>query len=200
MFKTTTRFAALVLALSTMPSVSSAAPTRARVQNRTAAKAQTRIARQRARTTRPRTKVRVADEVRPMQRATGAGQNSIEIRGRVSDPGMKATIGANNTIVLSGTTHGPTDGRGILGERMRGVYAKSVSFSLDIDKAPTTDAFGRQTFREKNSRLFQVTTSPGWTANEVAHRLADKVNQHRSYRADVHENPDGTATLAFRQR
>ena len=124
----------------------------------------------------------------------------IEIRARASDAGI--TIGGDRNrdrLTIRGTTEGafqPTDAFGPL------LYdiARGMSFTLDIDRAPTVDIFGRTNYTEKNSRSFGLTTSKGWSAVKCAEMLAAKVNREDDFGAKVHPNADGSATLSFTRR
>lgn len=122
----------------------------------------------------------------------------IAIDARSSDPGMRIKTGKNE-VTLKGTTAGFKQVE-VFGGLGGYELARGVSFTLDIDKAKTTDAFGRTDYTEKNSRLFGLTTSKGWTAEESAKRLAAKVNAEDDFRARVTVHKDGSATIAFERR
>lgn len=123
----------------------------------------------------------------------------IAIKTESSDPGLKVKSGKNQ-VTITGKTRGdlqPVDGFGV---PVPYTVARGMSFTLDIDKAPTTNAFGRTDYTEKNSRLFTLTTSPGWTAEECARRLAAKVNANDDFRATVKVAATGAATVEFTRR
>ena len=120
----------------------------------------------------------------------------IAIRGSSTDGGVKLRLGENQ-VHFSGTARGP-ERKGL--PPFEYLEARGMSFSLDADKAPTVDAFGRTDFREKNSRLFTLVTKPGWTGLECARRLAEKVNANDDFRATVEAGPGGSATLRFTRR
>jgi len=123
----------------------------------------------------------------------------IAIDASASDPGIKLTTAADS-ITFTGTTRGDKRPIDAFGMPASYTVARGMSFSLDIDKAPTTDISGKTDYSKKNARLFTLTTSPGWSAVECAERLADKVNANREFKADVVEHRDGTATLQFSRR
>ena len=119
----------------------------------------------------------------------------ISISPRNSDPGLQVSAG-KNSLTVRGRTQGAR-------QVPEGGYevARGMSFTLDIDKARTTDALGRTNYTEKNARLFTLDTSPGWSAEESARRLAAKVNAGRApFRATVSVASDGAATLRFERR
>lgn len=134
--------------------------------------------------------------VYPTQPAVAKGA-PIAIKHTASDPGLKVTSGSNS-VTIKGTTSGAREVNSDFG----GSYSVSrgMSFSLDIDKAPTTDVFGRTDYTEKNSRLFTLSTAKGWSAKECADRLAAKVNAGDDFRAKVTVAADGSATLTFTRR
>ena len=123
----------------------------------------------------------------------------IAIEASASDPGLKVTTGADS-ITIAGKTQGAAPGRDIFGETPHVTYARGMGFSLDIDDAPTKDAFGNTDYTKKNARFFQLTTSPGWSAAECAERLADKVNDKGDFKAEVVENKNGSSTITFTRR
>lgn len=123
----------------------------------------------------------------------------IKIEASASDPGIKVTQSADS-ITIKGTTKGDKRPIDPFGMPANYTIARGMGFSLDIDKAPTTDLMGKTDYTAKNARLFSLTTSPGWSAVECAERLADKVNEKRDFKAEVIENRDGSATLKFARR
>jgi hypothetical protein len=122
----------------------------------------------------------------------------IAIDARASDPGMQVRAGTDR-LVISGTASGPQPMRDIFG-LPHGDLARSDSFTLDIDKAPTRDVWGNTDYSEKNSRIFTVMTSKGATALQVAEALAKKVNRGDDFRATVTPQQDGSAELTFARR
>lgn len=134
----------------------------------------------------------------PVQPRVPAG-TPIEIKPRNSDPGVRMSAGVDS-VTISGTTKGAKIPRDPLGLPLGYSVARGMSFTLDIDKAPTEDVFGRTNYTEKNSRLFTLDTSPGWSAAECARRLADKVNKGDDFRAQVTVDDDGSATIHFSRR
>ena len=81
----------------------------------------------------------------------------IEIKPRNSDPGARMTAGPNS-VTISGTTKGAEVVRDSSGY-VKYEVARGMSFTLDIDKAPTEDVFGRTNYTEKNSRMFTLDTA-----------------------------------------
>jgi hypothetical protein len=75
-----------------------------------------------------------------------------------------------------------------------------VSFTLDIDAAPTEDVFGHTDYTEKNSRLFTLDSTAGRTALESAKLLAAKVNAGDDFRAVVEDKRNGSAVIFFKRR
>lgn len=135
----------------------------------------------------------------PVQPRVPAG-TPIEIKPRSSDPGARMTAGPTpNSVTIAGTTQGARVVRDSSGA-VNYEVARGMSFTLDIDKAPTEDVFGRTNYTEKNSRLFTLDTSPGWSAAECARRLADKVNKGDDFRAQVTIADDGSATIHLTRR
>ncbi len=121
----------------------------------------------------------------------------IEIKPRNSDPGLQIAKGPNS-VTLRGTTEGPELVRYHDGD-IKYEVARGVSFTLDIDRAPTVDVFGKENFTEKNSRIFTLDTSAGMSAAACARALADKVNDGDDFRAAVKTHRDGSATIDFRR-
>ena len=138
-------------------------------------------------------------QVGPVYPAQPRATGRIAIDARASDPGLKISVG-HDRITLRGTTRGDHQPKDVFGLPAPYTYARGVSFSLDIDKAPTVDVFGATDYTAKNNRLFTLTTQRGWSALECAERLADKVNAAREYRATVVENADGSATIELARR
>jgi hypothetical protein len=125
----------------------------------------------------------------------------IAIKAESSDRGIKLKVdAAKNAITIRGTAHGPTHH----GQLIMGQYdywmAKGASFTLDIDKAPTTNAFGKTDFTLKNRRLFTIDTSKGWGAGGIADHFAMKVNDRPDFTAQVTHHEDGSATISFAKR
>lgn len=121
----------------------------------------------------------------------------IAIKPRNSDPGLKVTSG-KDSITIRGRTLGFKHVESFMGDYE---LARGMSFTLDIDKAKTTDSLGRTNYTEKNARLFTLDTAKGWSAEESARRLADKVNDGRApFRAKVSVAGDGAATITFTRR
>jgi hypothetical protein len=120
----------------------------------------------------------------------------IAIKAGSSDPGISIKAGKNE-VTIKGTMRGP---------KVQGMVpytysvARGVSFTLDIEKAPTVDVFGKTDYTEKNSRGFGVDSRKGWGAEEVARRLAAKVNAQDDFRATVKVAADGSATVSFARR
>ncbi|MDX2012300.1 MAG: hypothetical protein SFW67_19040 [Myxococcaceae bacterium] len=131
----------------------------------------------------------------PTQPKPAAGE-PISIKPRSSDPGMSMTAG-RDSVTLKGTTAGPKVVDGYLGGYE---VARGLSFTLDIEKAPTTDSFGRTNYTEKNSRIFTWDSNKGQSALHVAEGLAKKVNAGDDFRATVKRNADGSVTIAFARR
>jgi hypothetical protein len=124
----------------------------------------------------------------------------IAIDASASDPGLKVTTGPDS-ITIAGKTKGPQNAKDIFGiESSWTQYARGMGFSLDIDDAPTKDAFGNTDYTKKNARFFTLTTSPGWSAAECAERLADKVNEKTDFKAEVVNNANGSSTIKFTRR
>jgi hypothetical protein len=109
---------------------------------------------------------------------------------------MKISVG-EDSVTLTGKTKGSDIPRDPMGIPYGYELARSVSFTLDIDKAPTTDVWGNTDYTEKNSRMFQVITEMGWSAGKVADMLAKKVNSEDDFSATVSRAPDGSATIRF---
>lgn len=130
----------------------------------------------------------------PVQPRVPTGE-PIQIKQRNSDPGAQMSAG-KNSVTISGTTQGARVVRDLSGY-VKYEVARGMSFTLDIDKAPTEDVFGRTNYTEKNSRGFGIDTAPGWSAAECARRLADKVNKGDDFRAQVSVAGDGDATIHF---
>ncbi len=122
----------------------------------------------------------------------------IDINARASDPGIKVASGSDS-ITLSGETKGPGIMKDIFGFPAADL-ARSVSFTLDIDNAPTKDLWGNTDYTEKNSRIFTVMTRKGQSAGDVADALAAKVNRGDDFKASVERAADGSATLRFTRR
>jgi hypothetical protein len=131
--------------------------------------------------------------------ALTAHATPLEIEGRSTDRGIKMTLGRND-VTLVGVAHGPTTPRDEFGIPRLYSLAHSVSFTLDIDKAPTVDLLGRTNYTEKNRRIFSVDTTHGWDAQEIATRLSAKVNAHPSFSAQVKLHRNGSATLRLGRR
>jgi hypothetical protein len=125
-----------------------------------------------------------------------SARTPIAVKSENSDPGLKLVKGTNS-LTITGTTKGAkTVNHDLAGWE----EARGMSFSLDIDKASTVDAFGNTDYTEKNHRLFTLTTSKGWSAEKCAQMLADKVNAQGSFKATVKVARDGAATIAFARR
>lgn len=119
-----------------------------------------------------------------------------------SDPGIhvKANTAAG-TVTFTGVTKGDLHPKDAFGMDVGYSVARGVHVGAGIDEAKTTDAFGRTDYTEKNKRSQGVTTSKGWTAKEVAERIAVKINDARVFRATVKASADGkTATLKLERR
>lgn len=101
-----------------------------------------------------------------------------------SDPGMSVTSAKNSVTIRGEATQGARVVRDLSGYVDYEV-GRGMSFTLDIDKAPTVDIFGKTSFTEKKSRIFTLDTSPGWSAQKCAQMLADKVNKGDDFRARV---------------
>lgn len=130
-------------------------------------------------------------------RATNSAKE-IEIKASASDKGFELETGLNS-LRITGIADGPEPAYDIMGMQV-GDYARSVRFTLDIDKAPTTNAFGKTDYTKKNRRIFTVMTSKGATAEQVAKALAKKVNDARDFRAQVEVESSEDATLTFSHR
>lgn len=122
----------------------------------------------------------------------------IDIKASASDKGFNVETG-ENCITITGIADGPETAYDAFGLPY-GDYARSVRFTLDIDKAPTTDAFGKTNYTKKNRRIFQVMTSKGATAEQVARALTKKVNDIRDFRAEVSVNSPESARIDFSHR
>jgi hypothetical protein len=120
----------------------------------------------------------------------------IAVKSENSDPGLKLVKGTNS-LTIAGTTRGP---KTVNHDLAGWTEARGMSFTLDIDKAPTVDVFGHTDFTEKNSRLFNLTTGKGWSAEKCAKMLADKVNAGDDFKAAVKVARDGSATISFTRR
>lgn len=124
----------------------------------------------------------------------------IAIEASASDPGIKVTTGPDS-ITIAGKTRGAAPAKDAFGTESSWIsYARGMGFSLDINDAPTKDAFGNTDYTKKNARLFGLTTSPGWSAAECAERLADKVNDKADFKAEVINNANGSSTIKFTRR
>ncbi len=122
----------------------------------------------------------------------------IAISPRNSDPGLQVTE-SKNAITIRGVTRGAQHVDSFLGGNYE--VARGMSFTLDIDKAKTVDAFGRTNYTEKNHRIFTLDTARGWSAEECARRLAAKVNAGDApFDAKVTIARDGAATITFERR
>jgi hypothetical protein len=130
--------------------------------------------------------------VYPTQPAVSA-RTPIAVKSEASDPGLKLTRGTNS-LTITGTTRGA---KAVNHDLASWDEARGMSFSLDIDKAPTTDVFGHTDYTAKNHRLFTLTTSKGWSAEKCAQMLADKVNAVGDFKATVKVARDGAATISF---
>ena len=120
----------------------------------------------------------------------------IAIKAESGDPGVRVTS-AHDSVTIRGRAEGAAVKYDLSGA-VDYEIARGMSFTLDIDKAKTTDAFGHDDFTEKNARLFTLDTQRGWSAAECARRLAAKVNDGRApFFADVRENKDGSATIVL---
>jgi hypothetical protein len=125
-----------------------------------------------------------------------SNKTPIQIKPSNSDPGMQLTAG-KDSVTLRGVTKGAKQVKNLMGDYE---LARGMSFTLDINKAKTTDAFGKTDYTEKNHRLFTLDTSPGWSAAECARRLAQKVNDGDApFRASVSVAKDGAATISFQR-
>jgi len=126
----------------------------------------------------------------------GAKTTPITITRDVSDPGLKVTAG-KDSLTIRGTAKGDKMVNTPIGG---GAFARGVHFTLDHEKAPTKDVFGRTDYTEANSRCFDLVTQKGWTAAECANRLAAKVNAGDDFTAKVTKHRDGSVTLQFKRR
>ncbi len=133
---------------------------------------------------------------KPVAGKPSAKATPIAITHRVSDPGLKLTAG-KDSITLRGTAKGDRMVNTPIGG---GAFARGLGFTLDHDKAPTKDVFGRTDYTEANSRCFNLVTQKGWTAAECAERLAKKVNAEDDFTAKVTRHRDGSVTLTFKRR
>jgi len=138
------------------------------------------------------------DRVTAFPQAPTAKSTPIELEARASDPGVRLTT-SSDTITITGRAAGPKPMKDIFG-LPHGDLARSVSFTLDIEKAPTNDLWGNTDYTEKNSRIFQVMTSKGATAAQIANALAAKVNRGDDFKATIAEGQDGSATIALARR
>jgi hypothetical protein len=130
-------------------------------------------------------------------RSTDRSPISIDVS--KSDPGLKVSKG-KNAITISGETKGFLRPRDVMGYPADYEVGRGMGFSLDVNKAKTTDALGRTDYTEKNSRLFSLTTSKGWSAEKCARMLADKVNGGDDFKATVKVSASGVATISFSRR
>jgi hypothetical protein len=116
------------------------------------------------------------------------------------DPGLTIAVDrVQQSLTIRGTTDGPAMAYDYFGPRGYEI-SRGMGFTLDIDRAPTVDVFGRTNYTEKNSRLFVLTTEKGWSAVKCAEMLAAKVNKEDDFRAKVQRHADGSATLLFSRR
>jgi hypothetical protein len=134
---------------------------------------------------------------KPLYPSRPAATGPIAVEGRNGDPGLRMSIGKNQ-ITLRGVAAGAkqvTTG----GSDPMVMYevGRGLGFSLDIDKAPTVDAFGKTDYTEKNSRMFSWDTAKGDSAEKIARALARKVNAGDDFKARVSVSPDGSATISF---
>jgi hypothetical protein len=137
-----------------------------------------------------------SSSVRP---AADRGAAPIDIEASASDKGIRLRT-EKDALVLSGTAAGPEPVVDYFGINPMADFARGVRFTLDIEHAPTTDLFGNTDYREKNSRIYQVMTSEGATAEELARALAKKVNAEDDFRAEVEPLADGSVRIAFARR
>jgi hypothetical protein len=122
----------------------------------------------------------------------------LDIEAAASDKGLRIETGPDS-VTLRGVASGPEVARDIFGLPV-GDYARGVRVGVDVDTAPTTDAFGRTSYAAKNRRSQVVITSAGATAAQVAQRLVDKFNEAGDYRARLERLPDGAAKITFERR
>jgi hypothetical protein len=132
----------------------------------------------------------------PPQAAVPAG-TPIDIKPGSSDPGI-SIVGGKDSVTLRGVSEGFKVVKDLSGYTKYEV-GRGVSFTLDINKAPTEDIFGKTDFTAKNHRIFGIDTSKGWSAAKCAQLLADKVNAYDDFRASVTTHKDGSATINFRR-
>jgi hypothetical protein len=124
------------------------------------------------------------------------------------DPGIAvSTKGSAGRVELefSGRAAGPA-----VKPRSDGVAAywdpqpksRVVSLGVATGEAPTTDAFGRKSFAEKNARSMVQSTRAGETGRAIAEDFAEQIGRHLvSFRAEVvpGTTPDA-ATLVITRR
>lgn len=130
--------------------------------------------------------------------SSSSAEEEIEIKASASDKGIKLKAGFNHLKIM-GIAEGPETAYDIMGIAV-GDYARGVRFTLDIDKAPTTNVFGQKDYSMKNRRIFQVMTSKGATAEQIARLLARKVNDARDFRAKLFVDSSDSAQLNFSHR
>ncbi len=127
----------------------------------------------------------------------------IDIKTRVTDDGLSVSQ-TPTSMTISGTAKGGemAFGEDSLTSTLFGDYRKpaGIAFSLDADKAPTTDRFGNTNYREKNSRSFYVGAAKGASAESIAGRMAKAVNAEDDFRAKVEVAQNGDATIHFTRR
>ncbi len=116
-----------------------------------------------------------------------------------SDPGIKVAQAGTNKVRLSGTANGDRPMKDIMGYTV-GSYAQGVHLKLDIDRAPTETVSGKTDYTEKNSRLISVMTDAGQSPLSIATGLADKINKHPQFHADVVKLTGTTVELVLSRR
>lgn len=123
----------------------------------------------------------------------------LEVSSSVS--GLKVTADPKKgTVKFSGVAGSDKPARDVMGFVV-GTYAQGVRLSVGIDEVKTVDWRGRTDYSQKNKRSQVVITQQGWTAAEVAGRMAAKFNAESSFRATVKASADGkTATLQIERR
>jgi hypothetical protein len=131
--------------------------------------------------------------------ARGGKRPKLEVSS--SDPGLKLIADPKKgTVTFTGVARGDKPARDVMGYGV-GSYARGVNLAIGLDEVKTVDVFGRTDYTQKNRRGQVVITQKGWTAAEVARRMADKFNAEDSFRCTVKASADGkTATVQIERR
>lgn len=154
----------------------------------------------RVRTT-PSTKPATTTRTTATGRAARTPKGKIALSAKAGDPGIKLAIDvAHDRITFTGKTRGPKQVEVFGG---LGGYQEGRAIWIEADMKQMPDFSKEPDYRAKNAwyfaHLFQVDTSAGWSAKEVAERLATKINAGSVYSATVTMKGE-EATLAFKKR